>query len=199
MNTDSKSSNVNDLFEAVLDTDRLSLIAHLSQEELTLSELSNQSDIPPKDIQRHISILVGANLVKMRDHDGRQVYRFNPKQIELIKRQQFARPKNDVELDSLGFSKETKKILADYTNQDGTLKMIPTKGKKIVAVLDYLILSFEKDIEFSERQVNDILRSYFPDPTTLRRYLIDFGYLGRSRNGAHYWRIETQDSDEGIS
>jgi hypothetical protein len=199
MNTDSTSPNMNDLFEAVLDTDRLSLIAHLSQEELSLSELSNQSDLPPKDIQRHISILVGANLVEVRDHDGRQVYRFNPNQIEIIKRQQFARPKSDVELDSLGFSNEIKKILADYTNQDGTLKMIPTKGKKIVAVLEYLILSFEKDIEFSERQVNDILEKYYPDPTTLRRYLIDYGYLGRSRNGAHYWRIEKQNSDERIS
>ena len=108
MDTDSKSSDVNDLFEAVLDTDRLSLIAHLSQEELTLSELSNQSDIPPKDIQRHIRILVSANLVKIRDHHGRQVYRFNPKQIELIKRQQFARPKSDVESRFSGLFKRNK-------------------------------------------------------------------------------------------
>lgn len=199
MDSDSNSPNVQNLFEAVLDTDRLSLIALLSQEEFSLSELSDQSDLPPRDIQHHISILVGAKLVKVRDHDGRQVYRFNPKQIEIINRQQFAQPKRDLELDSLGFSKETQKILADYTNQDGTLKMIPTKSKKIAAVLDYLILSFEKDIVFSEHQVNDILEKFYPDPTTLRRYLIDYGYLGRSRNGAQYWRIGTQASDERIS
>ena len=199
MDSDLNSPNTHDLFKAVLDTDRLSLIALISQEEFSISELSDQSDLPPRDIQHHISILVGAKLVKVRDLDGRQVYRFNPKQIEIINRQQFAQPKRDLELDSLGFSKETQKILADYINQDGTLKMIPTKSKKIAAVLDYLILSFEKDIVFSEHQVNDILEKFYPDPTTLRRYLIDYGYLGRSRNGAQYWRIGTQASDERIS
>ena len=199
MDSDLNSPNMQVLFEAVLDTDRLSLIALLSQEEFSLSELSDQSDLPPKDIQHHINKLVGAKLVKVREHDGRQVYRFNPKQIEIINRQQFAQPKRDLELDSLGFSKETKKILADYTNQDGTLKMIPTKSKKIVAVLDYLILSFEKGIVFSENQVNEILEEFYPDPTTLRRYLIDYGYLGRSRNGAQYWLIGTQASNKRIS
>jgi hypothetical protein len=196
MDIDTNLPDMNDLFEAVLDSDRLSLIAYLSQKELSLSELSIKSKMPPKDIQRHLQILESANLVKVRDQDGRQLFRFNPKHLELIKRQQFARSKSDSYLDSLDFSKETMKILSDYTNQDGSLKMIPTKGKKIGAVLDYLVLSFENDVEYNERQVNDILEKFYPDPTTLRRYLIDYGYLERSRNGAQYWLIDTQDADE---
>ena len=73
--------------------------------------------------------------------------------------------------------------------------MIPTKSKKIIAVLDYLILSFEKGIEYSEVQVNEILERYYPDPTTLRRYLIDNGYLGRSKNGSRYWVIDSQEPE----
>jgi hypothetical protein len=73
--------------------------------------------------------------------------------------------------------------------------MIPIKSKKIIADLNYLIISCKEDINYSERQVNDILGSYYPDPTTLRRYLIDYGYLGRERNGTRYWRLDPQQSD----
>jgi predicted transcriptional regulator len=67
MDIDTNLPDMNDLFEAVLDSDRLSLIAYLSQKELSLSELSIKSKMPPKDIQRHLQILESANLVKVRD------------------------------------------------------------------------------------------------------------------------------------
>jgi len=195
MDASSKSQDLTKIFEAVLDSDRLSLISHLSQEELSLSELAAHSNMGQKDVQRHLDVLGNANLVNVHDRDGKQVYRFNPKHLEEIKRQQFARSKNETNFDEFGFSKEKQKILTDYTHQDGSLKMIPTKSKKIIAVLDYLILSFEKGIEYSEVQVNEILERYYPDPTTLRRYLIDYGYLGRSKNGSRYWVIDSQDPE----
>ena len=70
--------------------------------------------------------------------------------------------------------------------------MIPTKSKKIIAILEYIADSFEDDIDYSEDQINEILERYYPDPTTLRRYLIDYGYLARERNGARYWRTDPQ-------
>jgi hypothetical protein len=195
MDLSSKSQDMNKLFEAILDSDRLSLISHLSQEELSLSELAAHSNMGQKEVHRHLEVLANANLVNVHDRNGKQVYRFNPKHLEEIKRQQFARSKNETNFDEFGFSKENQKILIDYTHQDGSLKMIPTKSKKIIAVLDYLILSFEKGIEYSEVQVNEILDRYYPDPTTLRRYLIDNGYLGRSKNGSRYWVIDSQDPE----
>jgi len=195
LNTISNASDLNNILEAILDSERLELIAHLSRKESSLIELSNLSDLPPNDIQRHLDVLECAKLVKARDQDGNLVYRFNPKHLEQVNRQQFARPKNDSNLVSLDLSIEKKKILADYTNEDGSLKMIPTKSKKVIAVLDYLITSFEKDKVYSESQVNDILESYYPDPPTLRRYLIDYGYLGREKNGARYWRLDPQEPD----
>ena len=195
MDTSSISQELTKIFEAVLDSDRLSLISHLSQEELSLSELAAHSNMGQKEVHRHLEVLANANLVNVHDRNGKQVYRFNPKHLEEIKRQQFARSKNETNFDEFGFSKEKRKILTDYTDQDGSLKMIPTKSKKIIAVLDYLILSFEKGIEYSEIQVSEILERYYPDPTTLRRYLIDYGYLGRSKNGSRYWVIDPQEPE----
>ena len=191
MDLDTNALKMTQIFEAVLDSDRLSLIAHLSQEELSLIDLSNRTELPPKDIQRHLEVLGSANLIKSREHAGTQVYRFNPKHIEHINRRSYSQPKNEDYLDSLELSKENRKIVADYTNPDGSLKMIPTKAKKIIAVLEYLVTSFDYGIDYSEQQVNDILEKYYADTTTLRRYLIDYRCLGRSSDGASYWREES--------
>jgi len=195
METAANSQDISNIFEAILDSDRLSLIAHLSQKELSLPELADQSEMRLKTVQRHLDVLEAANLVRVRDQNGKLVYRFNPKHLEKIKRQQFSQPKRKLNFDTGGLSKDKLKILADYTHQDGSLKMIPTKSKKIITVLDYLSTSFKADIEYNEGQVNEILENYYPDTTTLRRYLVDYGYLARSSNGARYWRVKSQDSE----
>ena len=199
MDTFADSHEMTNLFEAILDAQRLLLISHLSQNELTLAELASQSDMGLKETHRHLDVLISANLVSAHNQEGKPRYRFNPQHLEQIKRQQFAKPKEETRIDALGFPEEQQKILADYTHQDGRLKMIPTKSKKIIAILDYISLTFEKEIHYSERQVNEILEQYYADTTTLRRYLIDYRYLSRSRNGADYWYIGSQDSEAGKS
>lgn len=185
-----ESPDATTLFQAVLNTDRLELITHLSIQELSLAEISRLSNLLPADIHHHLAILVDAKLVIVREKDGKLLYRFDQKQLNEFRRQYFteAENKND-QIDTLGFPDGKRKILADYTNPDGSLKMIPTKSKKILAILDYLISSFDQEGDYSEKQVNEILAGYFHDTTTLRRYLIDYGYLGRSIDGARYWRI----------
>jgi len=192
MDPKSPSQDINNILAAILDTERLALIAYLSQAEFSLPELAQVSELSLTDVQRHLEVLEDANLVNANHLDGKLLYRFNHKHLERVNRQQFARQKYNPSLLSSNLSNEQKKIVADYTHNDGSLKMIPTKSKKVTAILEYMADSFENDIDYSEDQINEILERYFPDTTTLRRYLIDYGYLGRERNGAHYWRTDPQ-------
>ena len=54
------------------------------------------------------------------------------------------------------------------------------------AACAFLADRFEADRLYEEREVNAILAEDAPDPATLRRLLVDHGFLGR-RNGT-YWR-----------
>jgi hypothetical protein len=54
------------------------------------------------------------------------------------------------------------------------------------AACAFLAERFERDRLYDEREVNAILADDAPDPATLRRLLVDRGFLGR-RKGA-YWR-----------
>jgi hypothetical protein len=54
------------------------------------------------------------------------------------------------------------------------------------AACAFLAERFELDRLYDEAEVNAILAEDAPDPATLRRLLVDHGFLGR-RKGA-YWR-----------
>jgi hypothetical protein len=74
--------------------------------------------------------------------------------------------------------------------RDGRLTALPARNPMIEAACAFLVERFERDRLYEEREVNEILAGDSPDPATLRRLLVDRGYLGRSRGT--YWR-ERQD------
>ncbi|MDL2294414.1 DUF2087 domain-containing protein [Ruminococcaceae bacterium OttesenSCG-928-D13] len=68
------------------------------------------------------------------------------------------------------------------------LRALPVREKRKVAVLRLVARQFQPGVNYTERQVNDLLRQIFPgDFVTLRRYLIEYGYLDREVDGSRYW------------
>jgi hypothetical protein len=70
--------------------------------------------------------------------------------------------------------------------KDGRLTSLPSRRPMLLAACVYLADRFEPDRLYGEDEVNAILAGDAPDPATLRRLLVDHGYLGR-RSGT-YWR-----------
>jgi hypothetical protein len=70
---------------------------------------------------------------------------------------------------------------------DGRLTSLPARRPLLEAACAFLAERFEPDRLYDESEVNAILADDAPDPATLRRLLVDHGYLGR-RNGGAYWR-----------
>jgi hypothetical protein len=63
---------------------------------------------------------------------------------------------------------------------------MPAARAKRVAVLNHMAQDFEPGHYYEEREVNRILKRYHDDYATLRRYLVDEGFL--SRDAGKYWR-----------
>jgi hypothetical protein len=70
---------------------------------------------------------------------------------------------------------------------DGMLSRFPKKQKHKVAVLVQILKRFDATRRYTQREVNEILATAAEDYTTLRRYMVDYGFLGRTRDGAEYW------------
>ena len=82
------------------------------------------------------------------------------------------------------------KVIADYSNPDGSLKTIPSQRKKLDVILRHVGRTFEPNIKYSEYEVNQILKNFHEDTASLRRELIGMGILKRSTGGREYWLAE---------
>jgi len=70
---------------------------------------------------------------------------------------------------------------------DGRMSAFPKKEKRKIAVMIHVLKRFDPSRRYTEKDVNEILASVTDDPSTLRRFLVDYGFLGRTRSGSEYW------------
>ncbi len=84
---------------------------------------------------------------------------------------------------------ENEKILAAHFSKglDGPIDPFPTKEKKRVAILRHIIKYFDSTKSYTEKEVNAILKKFYSDYVLLRRNLIDYGFMDRTRDGSSYW------------
>ncbi len=83
---------------------------------------------------------------------------------------------------------EENRILDLYfpDGRSGKLKAFPRKEKVRLIILKELAQRFDRNIIYSEKQVNQILKPAFDDYVILRRYLIDYGFMDRNPDGSQY-------------
>ena len=68
------------------------------------------------------------------------------------------------------------------------LKQWPAKDKKKIIALRKICECFERNHEYTEKEVNAILKNIFDDIASLRRALIEYGFMARSEDCSKYWR-----------
>lgn len=67
------------------------------------------------------------------------------------------------------------------------LKTFSSKEKKKVVILGKIAEQFEYGKQYHEKEVNQILKPIYEDYMTLRRYLIMYGFMERTKDGSTYW------------
>lgn len=82
---------------------------------------------------------------------------------------------------------ESQKILSNYFDDTGHLKEFPAKEKKKIVVLRKISENFKHDKRYPEAEVNRLLKRIYDDYATIRRELIEYGFMDRTANGSSYW------------
>ncbi|WP_394924539.1 DUF2087 domain-containing protein [uncultured Robinsoniella sp.] len=67
------------------------------------------------------------------------------------------------------------------------LKAFSPKEKKKIVILGKIAEEFQRGKHYTEKEVNEILKPVFEDYMTLRRYLVMYGFMERTKDGAQYW------------
>jgi hypothetical protein len=66
------------------------------------------------------------------------------------------------------------------------LKVFSSKEKKKIVILRMIASQFTKGIKYTEKEVNDILQPIYHDRSSIRRYLIEYGFMDRTSDGREY-------------
>ncbi|MDF2537284.1 MAG: transcriptional regulator [Herbinix sp.] len=84
---------------------------------------------------------------------------------------------------------ENDKILATVFESLSPLKLkiFSSKEKKKIVTLRKIMEQFEKGKIYTEKEVNGTLKSIYEDYPTIRRYLIEYGFMERSKDCKQYW------------
>ena len=170
--------------KALASADRLRIVGLLSQGSRRAVEIASVLGIHASEANRHLEQLTASGVVS--EADG--VYDLNEKAIESLARGQFEGKRPQYEAKDAK-QEDVRKVLKNFLNADGTLKQIPPMGNKLLIILNFIVDAFAYDTNYTEKEVNTILRRFHVDTAALRRYLVDNKLMAREGDGTRYWRI----------
>jgi len=172
-----------DFVKAMSDADRLRIIGVLAKGPARIAEVAAQLGIPFRDAMNHLAFLDFVGAVTKAD----EVFSLNPAGLETLSKRQLGGGRETYtpapELDA-----KSRKVLVTCLNADGSIKQIPQQDAKLRVLLNYLVTAFTPGVDYTEKEVNTILRRFHVDVAGLRRDLIDSGLMARESNGSRYWR-----------
>ena len=190
MNELNQHQELLDFFKALSDANRLKIIGLLAQNEYSVEELAALLDLRASTVSHHLNRLSRAGLVSARAEGYYNLYRLEEKALEKKTKQllsQESLPSFAMEIDMDAYDR---KVVRDYLTPDGRLKTIPSQRKKLLAILRYVVQTFELDVRYPESEVNQLLAEFHEDTATLRRELVG-NYLMNREKGV-YWRLDAE-------
>ena len=180
---DQRIGRLTEVFKALADPARLRILGEIAERPRTGRELSERLGLTPPTISHHMARLADAGLVRVTPDAQRRTYSLDLAALRDLSRDVAPAAEAPATAAPGDDDPERTKVLRDFFVGE-RLKQIPAQRRKRVIVLQHLLTRFEPDRDYPEREVNDRLRSAHDDVATLRRELVDYGYMTRS-NGVY--------------
>lgn len=170
-------------FRVLSDPARLRILGALAAESLTVVDLARRLELTPATISHHLAKLERAGLVESSPAGTAKYYElcgdfFDPRRVATGDT-----PEKFTQSGASRQERDRARTLRAFFD-DERLKAIPANRKQLVIVIQELLRRFAPGRDYPEREVNALPRVAHEDVATLRRELVDYGYLKRA-NGIY--------------
>lgn len=177
-------------FKALAHESRLRLLGFLAQRARTVQELAGLLGLTEPTTSHHLALLREAGLVSLRVEGNLHWYGFEASELaplakSVLSRQNVANWAGEARVEKLD------RLIQNYLEPDGRLRLIPASRKRRYPVLVWLASHFDFDRRYREAEVNQILQTRYWDSATLRRELIGYRMLAREKGV--YWRLPEEE------
>lgn len=171
-----------DFVKAASSPDRLRIIGALTRGPANAAQIAECLGISFRRAVNHLALLAHLDILQPHVAEKQDdLYEPDMTIVENLARVQFEDPRAKY-VPALELDAKSRKVIADYSRRNGSLKTIPAQRKKLEAILRYLVKAFTPGKRYySEKKVNEILRSFHPDTASLWRELVGSGLMKRGR------------------
>src|SRR5579862_1075148 len=188
-------------FKSLADESRLKIIGLLASTEHNVQDLAKLLKLKEPTVSHHLAILREAGLVQMRTDGNTHWYRLDFEALHAVSRSVLTREKLASIASDLDADDWERKVLGNFMDGE-RIKDIPTTRKKRWAVLKWLVARFDPEIDYSENRLNEIIKRHHWDAATLRREMIGYRMLARSKGiyrrlPESEWRTEEKSASCG--
>lgn len=170
-----------EILRALADPERLAIAGLLARSDAMASSLAESLGLPVSRIRKHLNRLAATGVARLGE--DRRTYRLDPETLRWAAGQ--VGPPREAGL-ALGAATDDEESVLRTFFRNGRLTEIPAKESKRRIVLERIALEFEPGVRYDERTVNAVVGRFFGDHASIRRYLVDEGFLARERG--EYWR-----------
>lgn len=171
--------------KALSDASRLRIVGVLAEgKPVSVEELARRLSLSPGTVVHHLNRLRAARLVESKPRRPYMDYSLRLGRLaeigaglsQLDHEQRGAEPPADAP--DWATADEAKVLRSFFDN--GQLSGVPAQRSKRLVVLHQLAATvFERKRRYPEKEVNQRLGAVHPDPASLRRYLVDEGFMAR--------------------
>lgn len=171
------------LLKTIADETRLRILGIVAAGPVTGKDLAERLDLTPATISHHVRKLVDGGVLIATPEAQRVWYSLNNDLLLAARRVQVTPSEHSgsrVPGDSDAEAAFRSKVIRDFF-VGNRLKEIPAQRKRRVIVLQHIVERFDPARTYHEREVNDLLRPTHDDVATLRRELVDYGFMTRDR------------------
>ena len=191
---DGQANELVSILKALADLSRLKILGLLSQREMNVGAIAAELSLTEPTISHHLARLASIDFVTMRPDGTSRLYRLNEARFREFQRAFGAQPATvageDSNADGGRASKtnltDDEKVLRNFV-KDGRLVKIPETMKKRRVILQWLVDRLDVAKKYPEKELNGFLKQYHDDFATLRRELVDGGFMARRESV--YWRL----------
>jgi len=168
--------------KALADPTRLRILLLLSQGELHGQALAERLTLSQPTVTHHAAKLREASLIRERRDKNTVYFKLDPEFIRLNAEAslQFIFSKGAEDMDESATESSLKDtVIRNFFSKDGRLRQIPAQYKKKLIALQHIVEKLEPGRVYSEKEINEFIKTYHEDFATIRREFIMHQFMYR--------------------
>jgi predicted transcriptional regulator len=178
-----------EIMKSLADTSRLRILNSLIDKPQYVEELAHRLNLAASTVSFHLKKLESAGMVKQEKEQYYIIYSINEDNFNLTLKEIV--DSDDIEkcLQIERIQNYQQKVLKTFIRK-GRLIQLPVQRRKRMIILNEFVKKFKLGKKYIEKTVNEQIMETYDDYCTIRRLLIEEGFM--RRDNEYYWLIENK-------